>query len=262
MDTFYRFEGKVCLVTGAGSKSGIGFAVAKIFGKLGAEVIITGTTDRIFQREKELKQEGITAHAYVIDLTNRILVLKLIKEIKKKLGTIDVLVNNAGMTQVGQVEKLTYFCDLAEGEFEDSINRNLMTAYYTTQAVIGVMLEENYGRIINVSSTTGPIGSNCGEVGYGAAKAAMLGMSKGIALEVAKNNITINNVLPGWVATGSQTQKEALAGMNTPMERSGHPEEIAHMIVFLATKEASYITGQDFVVDGGNCIIEDKGSNM
>ena len=262
MDTFYRFDGKVCLVTGAGSENGIGYAVAKIFGKLGANVIITGTTDRIFQREKELKQEGITAYAYTIDLTNRISILRIIEEIKKKFGSIDVLVNNAGMTQVGQIEKLTYFYDLAEGEFEDAINRNLMTAYYTTRAVIGVMLEQNYGRIINVSSTTGPIGSNCGEAGYGAAKAAMLGMSKGIALEVAKNNITINNVLPGWVATGSQTKKEALAGMHTPMERSGRPEEIAHMIIFLATKEASYITGQDFVVDGGKCIIEDKGSNM
>ena len=262
MEEIYRFDDQICLVTGAGSKNGIGFAIAKIMGKRGGQIIITGTTDRIFDREQELRAEGIIARGYVVDLMNQHSVRKLIDSISSNIGNIDVLVNNAGMTQVGKTEKLTLFCDLDDGEFEESIGRNLMTAYYTTREVIAGMIKKRYGRIINVSSTTGPIGSNLGETGYGAAKAAMLGMSKGIALEVAKYNITVNNVLPGWIATGSQTQKEALAGRNTPIGRSGSPNEVAHMIVFLSTKEASYITGQDFVVDGGNCIIEDKGCSM
>ncbi len=262
MREIYRFDNQICLVTGAGSESGIGFATAKILGRQGGQVIITGTTERIFDREQELRAEGITARGYIVDLMDQHSVRKLIDLISRDIGDIDVLVNNAGMTQVGQAEKLTLFCDLEDGEFEESISRNLMTTYYTTREVIKGMIKKCYGRIVNVSSTTGPIGSNIGETGYGAAKAAMLGMSKGIALEVAKYKITVNNVLPGWIGTGSQTQKEALAGRYTPIGRSGSPDEVAHMIVFLSTKEASYITGQDFVVDGGNCIIEDKGSSI
>jgi 3-oxoacyl-[acyl-carrier protein] reductase len=261
IDTFYHFHNQVCLITGAGSESGIGFAAAKILGQLGATVLITGTTERIFLREQELRKDGISAVGYVIDLTDRIAVKGLIAEILATFGTLHVLINNAGMTQVGQEEEFTPFYKLSDESFETAINRNLMTCYNTTRAVIGTMMDQKYGRIVNVSSTTGPLGSNPGESGYGAAKAAILGMSKGIAMETAKHNITVNNVLPGWVATGSQTKEEAFAGMHTPMGRSGRPEEIAHMIVFLATRVASYITGQDFVVDGGNFIVENKGGS-
>lgn len=261
MNTFYNFTNQICLITGAGSETGIGFTTARILGLQGARVLITGTTERIFLRAQELEREGIAALGYIIDLTDRPAVRRLITEIKDTFGKIDVLINNAGMMQVGQEEDYTLFCNLTDESFDDSINRNMMTAYNTTRAVIGHMIEQKYGRIINVSSTTGPLGSNLGEVGYGTAKAAMIGMCKGIALEVARDNITVNNVLPGWVATGSQTQKEAIAGMHTPIGRSARPEEIAHMIVFLSTREASYITGQNFVVDGGNFIIEDNSGN-
>jgi len=123
-----------------------------------------------------------------------------------------------------------------------------------TRAVLKHMLDCNYGRIVNVSSVTGPIVSNPGESAYSAAKAAICGMSRGIAIEVAKNNITINNVLPGWVTTASQTKEEADAARYTPIGRSARPEEIGHMIVFLASEQASYITGQNFVVDGGSTL--------
>lgn len=121
------------------------------------------------------------------------------------------------------------------------------------------MKSRNYGRIVNVSSVTGPVVSNPGEAAYSAAKAAVIGMSRSIAIEVAKDNIMINNVLPGWIATASQTEGEAAGGLNTPAGRGGSPEEVANMIVFLASKEASYITGQSFIVDGGNTIQEYKG---
>lgn len=123
------------------------------------------------------------------------------------------------------------------------------------------MAENNYGRIVNVSSVTGPIVSNPGEAAYSAAKAGIIGMSRALAIEVGKNNITVNNVLPGWIATASQTEGEAQGGLNTPLGRSADATEVANAIVFLASREASYITGESLVVDGGNTIQEYKGDS-
>ena len=114
------------------------------------------------------------------------------------------------------------------------------------------MIENHYGRIVNVSSVTGPLVSNPGETGYSAAKAAMVGMSRSLAIEVAKYGITVNNVAPGWIATGSSTEEERVAAENTPMRRAGTPEEVGDLIAYLASDESTYITGQMIVIDGGN----------
>ena len=260
---FINFENQVCLITGAGSPGGIGFATAKIMGALGAQVALIATTERVFQREQELVKNGVSAKGYIADLIDRDQVKKVIEEILKDFGIIHVLVNNAGMTQVGQGEDFSHFLNTTYEGWDLDINRNLNIPFNVTKEVLPIMVEKGYGRIVNVASVTGPLVSNPGEAGYGAGKAGIIGMSKAIAIEVGGLGITINNVLPGWIGTESQTEEEAEAGKNTPLKRSATPEEVANAVVFLASKEASYITGESLVVDGGNVIQEYKGpSNL
>ncbi len=259
MDRFIHFKDQVCLVTGAGSETGIGFCTAKILARLEGKIALVSTTDRILKRAEELRALGTEAKGYVADLMNRSQVEKVIGQILEDFGTIDVLVNNAGMVQIGGEEDFAEFLDVTYDSWDESINRNLTLCFNVTKNVLPVMKAKKYGRIVNVSSVTGPVVSNPGEAAYSAAKAAVVGMSRSIAIETAKDNIMINNVLPGWISTASQTESEAAGGLNTPAGRGGSPEEVANMIVFLASKEASYITGQSFIVDGGNTIQEYKG---
>ncbi len=257
--SFVDFSDQVCLVTGAGSETGIGFCSAKILGGLGAKIALISTTERIHERAAELEKTGVTAKGYIADLMDRREVEAIIKTILSDFGKIDVLINNAGMTQLGAPEEFTEFADLGYEEWDKSIERNLTLCFNVTRQVLPLMKTAGYGRIVNVSSVTGPVVSNPGEAAYSAAKAAIIGMSRSIAIEVAKDNVMINNVLPGWIATASQTESEAAGGRNTPAGRGGSATEVANMIVFLASREASYITGQAFVVDGGNTIQEYKG---
>ena len=259
MNSFVNFEGKTCLVTGAGSPTGIGFAAAKILAGLGANVALIATTDRIYDRASELASEGIKAKGYIADLMDREQVENVVAEIISDFGSIQVLVNNAGMVQVGGEEDFSEIKDITYESWDLSINRNLNITFNVTKAVLPYMLGNRYGRIVNVSSVTGPIVSNPGEAAYSAAKAGVIGMSRALAIEVGKDNITVNNVLPGWIGTASQTEAEAAAGLNTPMKRSADAKEVANAIVFLASEEASYITGESLVVDGGNTIQEYKG---
>ena len=259
MNKFIDFTDQVCLITGAGSPNGIGFETAKILGDLGGKILLVATTERVFQRAEELRSVGIEAEGFIADLIDREQVENLVSGIIQKYGVIDVLVNNAGMVQVGMEEDFASFDQVSYASWDDAIARNLNTCFNVTRSVLPHMIEKRYGRIVNTSSVTGPIASNPGSAGYGAAKAAIIGMSMSIAIETAKYNITINNVLPGWIATASQTEEEAVGGRNTPAGRGGSAEEVANMNVFLASEKASYITGQNFVVDGGNTIQEYKG---
>jgi len=254
-----RFQGRVSLITGAGSETGIGFATAKLMGRSGAKVALTSTTDRILERVEALQEEGIQAKGYIADLSLRGQVAQLAETVVFDFGRVDILINNAGMVQSGQDAHFDNFVHTRPEEWDLTISLNLTTCFNIVHQVLPRMIEQNYGRIVNVSSVTGPLVSNPGSSGYGAAKAAMVGMSRALAIETGQNNITINNVAPGWIATGSQTKEEAEAGKHTPLGRSGTPEEVGHLVAFLASDESSYITGQMFVIDGGNTIQEYKG---
>lgn len=259
MKSFINFEGQVCVITGAGSEEGIGFFAAKILGELGGRIAITATSDRIYERTSELQSLGIEARGYVADLMDRAQVEQLVAQIKEDFGKIDVLVNNAGLAQIGKKDKSDTLAEMTYTDWDLTINRNLTLCFNVTRNILPIMQEAKYGRIVNVSSVTGPYVSTSGDSAYGAAKAAVNGMSRAIAIEVAKDNIMINNVLPGWIKTAAQSKRGALGGQNTPMGRSSTPEEVANAVVFLASDKASYITGQDLIVDGGNIIQEYKG---
>ena len=185
--------------------------------------------------------------------------LALVAHVISEFGRIDILVNNAGMSQVGDPEAIIPLARIQPHQWHKSIDRNLTTCFNVIHAVLPYMLKHRYGRIVNVSSVTGPLVSNPGEAAYSAAKAAMVGMSRSLAIEVARDGITVNAVAPGWILTASSTAEEKRAGEHTPMKRCGTPEEVADLIAFLASDEATYITGQMIVVDGGNTIQDYKG---
>jgi 3-oxoacyl-[acyl-carrier protein] reductase len=256
-----NFSGKVALITGAGSTHGIGFATARLLAQQGSKIAITSTTQRIQERARELAAEGADVFALPADLRDHTRTQLLVQEVLARYGRLDILVNNAGMTQVGNPTETTSqaLAETSEQEWDYGIAINLKTAFNVTKAVLASMLAAKYGRIVNVSSVTGPVVSNPRETVYSAAKAGMVGLTRSLALEVARKGITVNAVAPGWIETASSTKHEIVAGENTPLGRPGRPEEVAAAIAFLAAESASYITGQLIIVDGGNSIQEYKG---
>jgi 3-oxoacyl-[acyl-carrier protein] reductase len=254
-----RIENRVALVTGAGSPEGIGFATARLLSERGVRVAIASTTRRIFDRLAELDGGPVHHAAFVCDLTRKSAPGRLVAAAAKALGPIDILVNNAGMTQLGREERASRFQEIDDAEWDRALALNLTTVFRTTRAALPGMLRRRYGRIVHIASVTGPLVSNPRSTGYGAAKAAVVGMTRSLALEVARRGITVNAVAPGWIATASQTKPEVIAGRNTPIGRSGTAAEVGEVAAFLASEEASYVTGQMIVVDGGNSVQEYKG---
>lgn len=248
----FSLEGKVALVSGAGSRGGIGFAIAKVLCEFGAEVWITSTTERIYERAEE-----IGANGFVADLTD----IEQCQSLVGLFSSLDILVNNAGMTSIGSPLGRDESASLTEVTTEAwvrGIKRNLDTAFNLTKVALPKLRESHAGRIVMISSVTGGAMAMRNQPVYATAKAALLGLTKSIALDEASYGITCNAILPGWIETDTQNEHEKLQGMKVPLGRSGKPSEIAGLVAWLATESAGYITGQSIIVDGGNSLLEER----
>lgn len=246
----FELTDTTALITGA--TGGIGGAIAKALHAQGATVAISGRqTDKLEQLAKEL---GSRAHVLPCDLGNKAQVGKLIDEAVAKLGRLDILVNNAGLT------KDNLFMVMKDEQWDDVIAVNLTATFMLMRAGARHMMRSKtgYGRIINISSVSGIIG-NPGQGNYAASKAGMIGMSKSLAREVASRGITVNCIAPGFISTPmtdalnekqTATIKEAI-----PAQKFGAPDDIAAASVYLASREAAYMTGQTLHVNGGMIMI-------
>ena len=249
-----KVAGRVALVTGAGSPGGIGFAIARALVAGGAKVAVPATTDPIPARAPQL---GCFSH--LADLTDPRQVAGLFRAVETALGPVGILVNNAGMTQSGKDVDRARLAGWSDAAWAHHMALNINTTFHCCRAALPGMAARGYGRIVNIASVTGPLVTIDGSSAYATAKAAITGMTRSIALEYGASGVTCNAVLPGWIQTESSSEDEIRAGSRTPAGRPGTPDEVAACAMFLASEEASYVTGAMLVVDGGNTLQEMKG---
>ncbi len=241
-----NFHGKTVIVTG--SARGIGNCIASAFAEKGANVMLSGTGDSVFKAAEELKKKGFHAEGYAGDLSIPSIAKGLIDKTVETFGTIDVLVNNAGIT----CDKL--LIRMEEEEWDKVISTNLKSAFLCTKAAARIMMKKRSGRIINITSVVGLMG-NAGQANYAASKAGLIGFTKSVAREFASRGITCNAIAPGFIETRMTGSLPAEVKENylksIPLGRYGTPSEVANLAVFLGSSKAEYITGQVINIDGG-----------
>ena len=258
-----RLEDRVALVTGAAQ--GIGAGVSRVLAEHGATVILTDISDALKATAKEITDTGGKAESYKMDVTDTGEVNRVVEEVLGGHGKIDILVNNAG---IYPRRKLV---EMPEEFLMKMFEINVFGVFRCTKAVLPSMMERRYGKIINMSSVTGPmVGSPAGgQTAYASSKSAVHGFTVGLALEVAQYGINVNSIMPGYVhspsafgtrgAAEGMDAEEAMRefGLRIPMLRQGSPEDVGNAVLFLASDESSYLTGIYIVVDGGNILQEE-----
>ncbi len=241
-------EGKTAIITGA--SRGIGRGIAKVFAEQGANVAFTysSSVEAANELEKELKDAGVNAKGYQSNAASFDEAQKLAADVMNDFGSIDVLVNNAGITKDNLLMRIS------EEDFDKVIEVNLKSVFNMTKAVQRTMLKQRKGSIINMSSVVGVKG-NAGQTNYAASKAGIIGFSKSVALELGSRNIRSNVIAPGFIETEmtAKLDEEVVKGWRAgiPLKRGGSPEDVANACVFLASDLSAYITGQTLNVDGG-----------
>lgn len=248
----FDLTGKVAVVTGSGSKRGIGREIAMSLSKQGASIVIADMNQEgIDEVVAEIISAGGNAMGAILNVTDEVSVNALVEKTLETFGSLDILVNNAGISQKVTVEDMTL------EDMKRIFNVNMFGLFLMTQAAMKPMKEKRWGRIINLSSVSGKRGGGVfGGAHYSASKAAVLGFSKNLAREVAKDGITVNCVAPGlvntdiWKSMPEEMAQKVIEGI--PMGRPGETKEIASTITFLASSEASYITGEDIDINGGS----------
>ncbi|MCB1436624.1 MAG: 3-oxoacyl-[acyl-carrier-protein] reductase [Rhodobiaceae bacterium] len=244
----FRLDGKCALVTGA--TGGIGGAIARALHARGATVALSGTREEVL---RELAGElGERAHVLACNLSDTAAVDALPGRAEEAMGAIDILVNNAGITRDG------LFLRMSDNDWQQVLDVNLTAGFRLIRGALRGMMQRRYGRIIGITSIVGVTG-NAGQGNYAAAKAGMIGMTKALAQEVASRNVTANCVAPGFIATAmtdalNEKQHAAILA-NVPARRLGSGEDIAAAVVYLASNEAAYVTGQTLHVNGGMAMI-------
>jgi 3-oxoacyl-[acyl-carrier protein] reductase len=242
------FENKTVLITGA--SRGIGRGIATVFAEHGANVVFTysSSVDSANDLEKELQSLGVQAKGYQSNAADFDQAQELVEKVLADFSTIDVLINNAGITKDNLLMRIS------EEDFDKVIEVNLKSVFNLTKAVQRTMLKQRHGSIINMSSVVGVKG-NAGQSNYAASKAGIIGFSKSIALELGSRNIRCNVIAPGFIETEmtAQLSEDVVAGWRAgiPLKRGGSPTDVANACVFLASDLSSYITGQVLNVDGG-----------
>jgi len=248
----FDFKGRTVIVTGAGSRKGIGRETALAFAEQGADVVVADMDiDGARQVAEEIKAMGVKSLAVELNVTKTESAYAMADTVIKEFGKIDVLVNNAGITQPVKVKDMTL------DDFRRVTEVNLMGTFNCCKAVMEPMKEKKYGRIVNLSSVSGKQGGGVfGGAHYCASKAGILGFSKALARELVLDGITVNSVCPGAASTeirkGIADELENQIANSIPLKRVATAREVAAAIVFLASEDASYITGEDIDVNGGS----------
>lgn len=242
-----RLQDKIAIITGAAN--GIGLATARKFADEGAIAIICDlNAEQVQQAVQDIRASGGKAEGHVVNVTDRASIDVMVAQVKFRYGRIDVLINNAGITQDARLVKMT------EAQFDAVINVNLKGIFHCTQAVAQTMLDQGRGSIVNTSSVSGVYG-NFGQGNYAASKAGVIGLTKTWARELGPKNVRVNTVVPGSVATHIlDTVPETVMRQIQQacwMRRVGRPEEVAQVFAFLASDEASYVNGATLEVSGG-----------